>query len=165
MQRSVVDLKDLNPEAFDGVLVLNEPINEGNLDQVMGLGGADVRATSAATGPHADRDAYSDYYYYQDPKLFANWSFGKQLQNNLTNVGYGYSAEVADFGRYVTCKISYSNPPTGKTASKTFLVVFDPDGKTGNIFQNSNRYRTFSGVTQAASYIKSSVSSLRNATS
>ena len=159
-------LEDINFEEYDGILVLDKnAINEGSLDQVMGRGQADVRATSATVGPYWDKGAYSDYLYYQDPKLYINWTFGKQLQNNLTNIGYGYAAEVSDFGRYVTCKVSYSNPPTGRTATKTFLVVFDPDGKTGNIFQNSNRYRTFSGISQAVSYIKSSVSGLRSATS
>lgn len=161
----MVDLKDINIDEFDGILVFDkESINEGNLNNLMGQGPGDVRATSATVGPNADLGAYSNYFYYQDPKLFAQWSFGKQIQNNLTNVGYGYACEVSDFGRYVSVKITYSNPPTGKTASKTFLVVFDPDGKKGNIFQTSNRYRTFSGVGQAASYIKSCVSSLRDKT-
>ena len=162
----MIDLKDINLEEYDGILVLDKnAINEAALDNLMGRGPGDVRSLSAAVGPYQDTGAYSDYFYWQDPKLFASWSFGKQLQNSLTNVGYGYGCEVSDFGRYVTCKITYSNPPTGRTASKTFLVVFYPDGKKGNIYQTSNRYRTFSGVSQAASYIKSSVSSLRNATS
>ena len=162
----MVDLKDINLDEYDGILVLDgNAINEGSLNDLMGEGPGDVRALSATTGPNQDKGAYSRYLYYQDPKLFAQWSFGKQLQNNLANVGYGYSVEVADFGRYVSARLTYSNPPTGKTASKTFLVVFDPDGKTGNIFQTSNRYRTFSGVSQAASYIKSCVSSLISKTS
>lgn len=161
----MVDLKDINIEEFDGILVLDkDAVNEAGLDSLIGLGGADVRATSAVTGPNYDKGAYSDYLNYQDPKLYASWAFGKQLQNSLNNVGYGYGCEVSDFGRYVSCKITYSNPPTGKTASKVFLVVFDPDGKKGNIFQTSNRYRTFSGVSQAASYIKSCVSSLKDKT-
>ena len=161
----MVDLNNINLDQFDGILVLdNNAVNEDSLNDLMGLGGADVRANSAAVGPYQDRGAYSQYLNYQDPKLFAQWSFGKQIQNNLTNVGNGYACEVSDFGRYVSVKITYSNPPTGKTASKTFLVVFDPDGKKGNIFQTSNRYRTFSGVSQAASYIKSCVSSLRDKT-
>ena len=161
----MVDLKDINIEEYDGVLVLDKSaVNEAGLDDVMGLGPGDVRATSATIGPQFDKGAYSQYLYYQDPKLYANWTFGKQLQNYLTNVGYGYGCEVADFGRYVTVKVTYANPPTGKTASKLFLVVFDPDGKKGNIFQTSNRYRTFSGLSQAGSYIKSCVSSLRDKT-
>ena len=159
------NLNNINLDQFDGILVLDSnAVNEGSLNDLMGQGGVDVRAASAAVGPYQDRGAYSQYLYYQDPKLFAQWSFGKQIQNSLTNVGYGYGCEVADFGRYVSVKVTYSNPPTGKTASKTFLVVFDPDGKKGNIFQTSNRYRTFSGVSQAASYIKSCVSSLKDRT-
>ena len=158
-------MADLNLDQFDGILVLeNESLNEGDLSGVMGLGPGDVRATSAVTGPHFDKGAYSQYLNYQDPKLFTNWTFGKQLQSSIGSIGAGYGCEVADFGRYVTAKVTYSNPPTGKTASKTFLVVFDPDGKKGNIFQTSNRYRTFSGLSQAASYIKSCVSSLKDKT-
>ena len=161
----MVDLKNINIEEFDGILVLDKStVNEGDLNNITGLGPGDIRATSATTGPNYDKGAYSQYLNYQDPKLYANWTFGKQLQNYLTNVGYGYGCEVADFGRYVTVKVTYANPPTGKTASKLFLVVFDPDGKKGNIFQNSNRYRTFSGLSQAGSYIKSCVSSLRDKT-
>ena len=158
----MVDLTNINGAIveFDEMT----SINEADLSDIMGPGAGDVRALSATTGPRYDSPAYSTYLYYQDPKLYASWAFGKQLQNALTNVGYGYAAEVSDFGKYVSVKMSYSNPPTGKTASKTFLVVFDPDGKKGNIFQTSNRYRTFSGVSQAASYIKSCVSSLRDKT-
>lgn len=161
----MVDLKDINIEEFDGVLVLDkDTVNEGDLNNFTGLGPGDIRATSATTGPHYDRGAYSDYLNYQDPKLYASWSFGKQLQNSLSNPGNGYGCEVSDFGRYVTVKVTYSNPPTGRTASKSFLIVFDPDGKKGNIFQTSNRYRTFSGLSQATSYIKSCMSSLRDKT-
>ncbi len=162
----MVDLKNTNIEEFDGILVLDKSaVNEAGLDDVMGTGGGvDTRNVSVATGPNYDKGAYSQYLNYQDPKLYANWTFGKQLQNYLTNVGYGYGCEVADFGRYVTVKVTYANPPTGRTASKLFLVVFDPDGKKGNIFQTSNRYRTFSGLSQAGSYIKSCVSSLRDKT-
>ena len=162
----MVDLKDINIDQFDGILVFDkDTINEGSLADIMGGGPGDVRATSAVIGPKYDKGAYSDYLYYQDPKIYASWSFGKQLLGYLNGIGTGYSAEVADFGRYVTAKVTYSNPPTGKTASKTFLIVFDPDGKTGNVYNTSNRYRTFSGLSQASSYIKSCVSSLRNNTS
>lgn len=157
----MVDLNNINGAIIE---VAPGSINEGSLNDLIGLGPGDVRALSTTTGPNYDKGAYSNYLYYQDPKLYASWAFGKQLQNSLSNVGYGYGCEVSDFGRYVSVKVTYSNPPTGKTASKTFLVVFDPDGKKGNIFQTSNRYRTFSGVSQASSYIKSCVSSLRDKT-
>jgi len=157
----MVDLNNINGAIIE---VTPESVNEAGLGSLLGLGQGDVRTLSATTGPYQDKGAYSDYLYYQDPKLYAAWSFGKQLQNSIGNVGYGYGCEVSDFGRYVSVKVTYSNPPTGKTASKTFLIVFDPDGKKGNIFQTSNRYRTFSGVGQAASYIKSCVSGLRDKT-
>lgn len=157
----MVDLNNINGAIVE--IDERELVNEG-LEKLLGPGPGDTRSLSVATGPHQDRGAYSTYFNYQDPKLYANWAFGKEIQNNLTNIGYGYSAEVADFGRFVSIKITYSNPPTGKSASKTFLVVFDPDGKKGNIFQNSNRYRTFSGVSQAASYIKSCASALQSPT-
>lgn len=158
----MVDLNNINGAIIE--IDDSTPINEAGLGDLMGGGPGDTRAISVTTGPKFDKGAYSDYLYYQDPKLYASWAFGKQIQSYLTNVGYGYGCEVADFGRYVTVKVTYANPPTGKTASKTFLVVFDPDGKKGNIFQSSNRYRTFSGLSQAGSYIKSCVSSLRDKT-
>lgn len=162
----MVDLNDIDISKFDGILVLDpNVVNEAGLDSLIGTGNADVRAVSAAVGPYQDKGAYSSYLNYQDPKLFANWSFGKQIQSALTNIGSGYTAEVSDFGRYVCIKMTFSNPPTGKTASKNFLVVFNPDGKVGQIYQNSNRYRTFSGVSQAASYIKSCATALKNLTS
>ncbi len=156
----MVDLNNIN----GAIIQIDSSINEADLSGVMGLGPGDIRATSVVGGPYYDKGAYSDYLNYQDPKIYASWTFGKQLQSSLSNSGYGYGCEVSDFGRYLSVKVTYSNPPTGRTASKSFLVVFDPDGKKGNIFQTSNRYRTFSGLSQAASYIKSCMSSLRDKT-
>lgn len=160
----MVDLTDINIEEFDGVLVMEgvSPCLESGRVAAMGSGSGDARSAKTTIQPQADRGAYSQYLGYQDPRLFASWSFGRQLQSQLSSIGTGYSAEVSDFGRYVSAKVTYSSPPTGKSASKTFLIVFEPDGRTGDIFQTSNHYRTFSGIGQAASYIKSCVSSLRN---
>lgn len=155
----MVSLNNINGAIIE---VTQDSLNEGLLD-VLGKGNPDPR-TITTTAPAVDKGLYSPYLTYQDPKLYASWAFGKQLQSSLNNIGQGYGCEVSDFGRYVSVKVTYSNPPTGKTASKTFLVVFDPDGKKGNIFQTSNRYRTFSGVGQASSYIKSCVSSLKDKT-
>ena len=154
---------NFNPEEYDAVLVYQPSVNEDGLDPLLGTNGADKRATSA--GPwKIDKGAYSTYLYYNDPKLYASWAFGKQLQTALTGFGAGFASEVSDYGKYVSVKVTYSNPPTGKTASKTFLIVFNPDGREGHVFSSSNRYRTFSGLTQAASYIKSAASSLRDKT-
>ena len=159
-----MDWKDINIDQYDGVLVLDGgAVNEAGLDELIGSG-SDKRALSPQSGYYSDKGAYNGYAYYNDPKLYATWAFGKQLQSYLTNIGNGFGCEVSDFGKYVNVKITYSNPPTGKTASKMFLIVFDPDGKQGNIFSTSNRYRTFSGLSNAASYIKSASGSLKNAT-
>lgn len=161
----MVDLRDINLDLFDSILVMDkDSVNEGLIDNLIGGGPGDKRATSAVVGPTWDKGAYSSYLDYEDPKLYASWAFGKQILSYLNGMGHGLSAEVADYGRFVSVKVTYSNAPTGRTASKTFLIVFDPDGKTGNIFQTSNRYRTFSGLSQAVSYIKSCTSSLQSKT-
>lgn len=163
--KDMMDIKDIDLNQFDVILVLDEnAVNEAGLDTLMGTSGSDKRALSPQSSYYSDKGAYSDYAYYNDPKLYASWAFGKQLQNALTNIGSGYSCEVGDYGRYVSVKVTYSNPPTGKSASKTFLIVFEPDGSKGYVFSTSNRYRTFSGLSNAASYIKSASSSLRNST-
>lgn len=159
-----IDPKDINLDDFDGILCLDEnAINEAGLDSLIGTSGADIRATSVMV-PQQDKGAYSKYLDYNDPKLYRSWTFGKQILNLLGSIGVGYGCEVADYGKYVSVRVSYSNSSSGKTSSKTFLIVFDPDGKQGNIFQSSNRYRTFAGTSQAVSYIKSSVSGLRDKT-
>lgn len=156
-------LKNINLDDYDAVLVYQPSVNESGLDDLLGAGTPDKRAVS--TSPwRVDKGAYSNYLFYNDPKLYTSWAFGKQLQNALVNIGSGYSAEVSDYGKYVSARVTYSNPPTGRSASKTFLIVFNPDGKEGHVFSSSNRYRTFSGITQAASYIKSAASSLRERT-
>lgn len=160
-----MDWNDINIDQFDAILVLDEnAVNEAGLDALMGTSGSDKRALTPQSTYYNDKGAYSDYVYYNDPKLYASWAFGKQLQSALTNIGNGYGCEVSDYGRYVSARVTYSNPPTGKSASKTFLIVFDPDGKQGYVFSTSNRYRTFSGLSAAASYIKSAANSLRSAT-
>jgi len=164
IETEMLNLKDIDLNEYDAVLVYQPTVNESDLSDLMGSGTPDKRAT--ATSPwRTDKGAYSNYLFYNDPKLYTAWSFGKQLQNALVGIGSGYSAEVSDYGKYVSARITYSNPPTGRSASKTFLIVFNPDGKEGHVFSSSNRYRTFSGITQAASYIKSASSSLRERTS
>ena len=159
-----MDWKDINIDQFDAILVLDEnAVNEASIDTLIGTG-PDKRAVTPQSNWSVDKGADSSYAYYNDSKLDAQWAFGKQLQNMLISIGNGYSCEVSDYGRYVSARVTYSNPPTGKSASKMFLIVFDPDGKQGYVFSTSNRYRTFSGLSAAASYIKSAANSLRSAT-
>ena len=91
------------------------------------------------------------------------------MLNDLNSWRAGYSAKVSDFGKWVVVEITYHHHVTGRSASKTFLVVFDggPKGTDkggGMIMSTANKWRTISGYSQAVSYIKSAVTSLEGAT-
>lgn len=100
---------------------------------------------------------------YDDPKLYNNFSFGQTLRSLLNNMGEGFSCKVTDFGKWVTAELTHHNHITGRSASKTFLIVFKYKGD-GIVLSTHNRYRTISGVDQAASYIKSAASTLQGNT-
>ena len=105
------------------------------------------------------------YIDWNDPRLWTSTAFGRVLQSSLTGMGAGFSAQVTDFKRWVTVVVSYQNLITGKGASKHFLVVFDkPDKPNGMVMSTANRYRSISGVDQAASYIKSASYALKDQT-
>lgn len=100
---------------------------------------------------------------YDDPALYNSFSFGQQLKSRLNNSD-GFYCEVTDFKKWVTVRMSHHNTITGRTSSKTFLIVFKQKGD-GIVLNTHNRYRTISGVDQAASYIKSAASVLQSANS
>lgn len=107
---------------------------------------------------------------YDDPKLYASYSFGRLVQQELNNWRTGYSAKVTDFGKWVVIDVSFHHHVTGRTASKTFLVVFNggPKGNDkagGLVLSTANKWRSISGASQAASYIKSACGALENSTS
>lgn len=101
---------------------------------------------------------------YIDPKYYSANAFGQRLRSTLHNMSTGFSSKVTDFGQWVVAEVSYHDTMTGRSASKTFLVVFT-DGPDGMVMSTHNRYRSISGIEQAASYITSACSSLRNSTS
>lgn len=110
------------------------------------------------------------YVDWDDPRLHANDAFGKRMQSELNNWGSGYSAEVTDFGKWVVVDVKHHNAMTGRTSSKTFLVVFtggpkgnDPAG--GIVLTTATKWRTISGYAQAISYIKYAASALEYSTS
>jgi hypothetical protein len=78
-------------------------------------------------------------------------------------MGQGYSCQVVDFKKWVVVTVTHSNHVTGKSASKTFLVVFNPN-KDGIVLTTHNRYRSISGVEQACSYIRSACTALQSET-
>lgn len=148
---------------YDAILVCNvdDFINEINEDY------GDPRSyTGAGYGKNAGN---VPYLWYDDPRLHASNAFGKMMLNDLNGWRAGYSAKVTDFGKWVVVDVTYHNVITGRSASKTFLVVFDggPKGTDkggGMVLSTANKWRTISGYSQASSYIKSASGALESAT-
>lgn len=130
------------------VIKLVHPINEvdGRINGKAGYTG------TKDYGPNGMPNLY-------DWRLYSGSGYGRQLQAFLSG-GNGYSYEVTDMGQYVVVRGTYHNLATGKTTSKTFVIVFD-DPKTGDgkIFATSTKWRTVSSINQAANYIKSTIQS------
>lgn len=122
-----------------------------------------------STGPGRETGKVP-YLHYDDPKLYASNAFGQMMLNDLNAWKKGYSAKVTDFGKWVVVEVIYHHHVTGRSASKTFLVVFNggPNGTDkggGLVMSTANKWRTISGYSQASSYIKSACSALESATS
>lgn len=112
----------------------------------------------------SDEPLFGKYANVIDPKLYASFSFGKQLKNDINNMGKDYSCEITDFGQEVVCTVTHSDTVTGRSASKTFLIVFTNTKGDAYVKSNSNKWRSISGLGQAASYIRSVCSSLSSIT-
>ena len=146
---------------YDAILVCN-------LDEIINEDYGDPRSY---TGDGYGKIAYaSTVANYDDPRLYAQNAFGKVLQSDLNNWRNGYSAKVTDFGKWVVCDVTYHHHVTGRSASKTFLIVFNggPKGTDkggGLVMSTANKWRTISGVSQASSYIKSFCTALESSTS
>lgn len=108
------------------------------------------------TAPHGR----TQYVNWDDPKLWASNAFGKLLQSELNNMSSGFSAEVTDFAKWVVVKVNYHDYITGRTSSKTFLVVFNNKDR-GIVLSTANKWRSISGYAQAVSYIKSAAQALK----
>jgi hypothetical protein len=104
--------------------------------------------------------AFNVHTNWDDPKLYNAYSFGRSIQQGLSSLGDGFSCRVTDFAKWVVVEVSHHNILTGRTASKTFLIVFQQDN-SGIVLSTANRYRTISGVSQAISYIRTSMSTLQ----
>lgn len=146
---------------YDAVLVCdtNEFLTEAFGDERSYTGAGQGKTTGAVP-----------YLWYDDPRLYASNAFGRLIQNELNSWARGYSAKVTDFGKWVVVEVTYHHHVTGRSASKTFLVVFDggPKGTDkggGMILSTANKWRTISGYSQAVSYIKSVCTSLESGTS
>ena len=145
---------------YDAILVYkHDNINENFGDE--------RSYTGAGPGKNASK---VPYFWYDDPRLYAQNAFGKLMLQDLNSWKTGYSAKVTDFAKWVVVEVTYHNYITGRSASKTFLVVFDggPKGTDkggGMILSTANKWRTISGYSQAVTYIKSVCTALESATS
>lgn len=106
----------------------------------------------------------TQYVDWDDPKLWASNAFGRLMQNELNGMGNGFSAEVTDFAKWVVVKVNHHNYITGRTSSKTFLVVFKQKSD-GIVMSTANKWRSISGYSQAVQYIKAAAQSLRSSNS
>lgn len=101
--------------------------------------------------------------YRIDPKYWGSNSFGATVQQGLGNMGREWSCKVSDFKKYVVVEVTYHNMITCKSASKTYLIVFD-EGQNGIVMSHMSKWRTISGYAQAISYIQSASQTLKNDT-
>ena len=124
--------------------------------------GADRRSVNTKLVNGLDRGP-NGIVNYDDPKLYTATNFGRQLQTMLSNSN-NFWAEVSDFGRYVVVTAGYHNTVSGRSATKHFVIAFDPDG-VGTVFTSATKWRSISGVSQAASYIKSACNPLESSAS
>ena len=126
-------------------------------------GGGDIRSTTSVRN-HGYNMGPAGMINRDDPKMYMATNIGRQLQSSLNGIGNGFWAEVSDFGKYVTVTAGCHNTVSGRSATKTFVIVFEKNG-IGTIFNSSTKWRTISGVGQAASYIRSMTSAIEGNTS
>lgn len=137
-------------QKYDAILMVTQPLME-----------ADKRLYNRKPG--SKFGSFGTPHNADDPKMYNQFTFGNAVAQYFSNMGSGISCQVTDFKKWVVVTLSCSNVITGKTSSKTFLIVFQPDGD-GIVLSTHNRYRTISGVDQACSYIRSACSSLMSDT-
>lgn len=141
-----------NMRNYDAILYIEEPIIKETDERVYS------KTATASNIKSLNKNAE-----WLDPKLFSPYAFGQSLSSALNNLGNGYSCRVTDFSKWVVVDVSHHDTLTGRTSSKTFLIVFK-NKSDGMVFSTHNRYRTISGVGQAASYIRSAMSTLQSST-
>ena len=137
---------------YDAILCVDPMVNEAD---------SRIHTRKAPNGQYYSMDGRP--YDTDDPKMYDTFSFANTLRSTLNNIGQGFFAKVTEFKKWVTVEVGYHNHITGITASKTFLIVFKEKGD-GIVLSTHNKYRTISGVSQAASYIQSASNSLQGYT-
>lgn len=118
-----------------------------------------IGSKSTDTSPRYFQGSYD----YDDPQMYNNFNFARSLRSQLSGMGSGFNCRVTDFKKWVVVDMSYHDIVTGRSASKTFLVIFKKKGD-GMILSTHNRYRTISGIDQAASYIRNVAGTIKDST-
>lgn len=139
----------------DNIFLIYDPpvINEATDDPRMSVG-----PDSWRMGADMGTDAF-DWRIWQDT------SFGRTLTSRLRSSGLNVS--VFDAGKTLSVTAGLEDSATGKTVTKTFIVVFAQPKKKGDlipgygkIWNSSTKFRTFSNIDQVANYVSSYVKSL-----
>lgn len=132
-------------------LYLSQPINESSDPRTLAKGNT---AGTLNQGPGGWYGAY-------DYRVWDGASYGRRLQSEANPGGKGYSIDVHDCGAQLSVTASYQSPISGKKISQSFIVILqDPKTSAGTIFMTSTKWRTVSTISQAASYINSTIRSL-----
>lgn len=139
---------------YDAVLYFKPQINEAT---------GDSRIYNRGKAAIGGLKGFNQNHVSDDPKMYNTYTFGNMVRQSLNNMSAEYSCQVTDFKKWVVVTVTHNNIITGKSSSKTFLIVFDLN-KEGIVLSTHNRYRTISGVDQAISYIKSSCQALQSDT-
>jgi hypothetical protein len=134
---------------WDAILYVDNQINEAD-ERIIGR--KQINGTTKFNKGSIDWD---------DPRLWTAHSFGSTLRTILNGMGTGFSSEITDFGKWISVRVTYHDQITGRSSSKTFLIIFKQKGD-GIVMSTHNRYRTISGVDQAGSYIRATCSSLQS---
>ena len=92
---------------------------------------------------------------------------GNAFRSALSNIGPGFGAQVADFGDAITVTITYSNAKTGRCASQSYVVLWQPDRNPKypyKVMSSVARYRNCADYGQAIGFIRSKASGLPGST-
>lgn len=132
---------------YDAILVFNEPINEASR----------IKPGQTAAGYHGRTNNVD----VDDPAHYTSNALGRSIAQALNNMGDGYWGEVTDFGKWIVANIGYHSYITGRSCTKTFLIVFNNDKNYSSVVMSSStKWRTITNYSEAISYIRSVASQL-----
>lgn len=134
-------------EKYDAILIFNNQLNEASRIKP-GVNNASHR------GPN-------NYVDVDDPAHYTSNAIGRIISQSIDNMGYGYFGEVTDFGKWVVVTVGYHSYITGRSCTKTFLVVFNNDKNYSSVVMSSStKWRTITNHSEAVTYIRAAANQL-----